>query len=91
VCYLSTEINYIKELDDMTQEIRNLKNDLEIISQMGKDRVVQYDLRTGKWIEVFFSAKEAAKAVGLKTPAGIYNTISGRQGSSMGYGWKRFK
>jgi len=75
----------------LTTEIDALKRDMKIIGMIGKKRVVQYDLKTGKTIAVHLTYKDAAKAVGLKTTAGIYNTLSGRQSSSKGFGWREFK
>jgi hypothetical protein len=57
------------------------------IGQHQKKAVIQTDL-DGNYIARHDSIKEAALAVGLKSPNSIRNALTGITAQSAGYGWK---
>lgn len=67
---------------------KNYGSRVERIAKAKTRKIEQIDAKTGKCIAVFDGGKDAAKSVGLKSPAHIYECCRGGRDTSGGYVWR---
>lgn len=92
ICYacehkLTSAYHYIWKYKDDLTPINKLVEQAQVKYHHGHQAVNQYD-KDGNFIKTFNTIKEAAQAVGIKSPSAITNACNGLSKTSKGFIWK---